>query len=201
MSSPPAAPQKEPSSEEIAKQLIQVGIQHYRSTEEGSYEKARLSFESARDVAKAGGCDLQEARALGNLANAYSSLDENIQASDLYRMSIFLFKKLGESAKEAIILKNAANVEKELKNWDEAIRLLRRRIAICEELGQEDNRQDSIRLIKVCQVSYEKEKQEAEKAALKQQIEKCRSNRDKNRDANELVIRNYWNLLKVEILL
>ena len=38
------------------------------------------------------------------------------------------------------MLKNAANVEKELKNWDEAIRLLRRRIAICEELGQEDNR-------------------------------------------------------------
>ena len=60
--------------------------------------------------------------------------------------------------------------EKELKNWDEAIRLLRRRVAICEDLGQEDNRQDSIRLIKVCQVSYEKEKQEAEKAALKQQM-------------------------------
>ena len=189
MSSPdtvPTVPQEELSSEEIAKQLIQEGIQHYRSTEEGSYEKARLSFESARDVAKAGGCELQEARALGNLANAYSSLDENIQASDLYRLSIFLFKKLGESAKEAIILKNAANVEKELKNWDEAIRLLRRRIAICEDLGQEDNRQDSIRLIKVCQLSYEKEKQEAEKAALKQQIEKCRSKRDHHRDALDL---------------
>ena len=38
----------------------------------------------------------------------------------------------------------------------------------------------------MCQVSYEKEKQEAEKAALKQQIEKCRSNRDKNRDALDL---------------
>ena len=48
----PAVPKEEPSSEEIAKQLIQEGIQHYRSTEEGSYEKARLSFESARDVAK-----------------------------------------------------------------------------------------------------------------------------------------------------
>ena len=52
--------------------------------------------------------------------------------------------------------------------------------------GKKTTAKIPIRLIKVCQVSYEKEKQEAEKAALKQQIEKCRSNRDKNRDALDL---------------
>ena len=112
-----------------------------------------MAFESARDVAKAGGCELQEARALGNLANAYSNLNENIQASDLYRLSIFLFKKLGESKKEAIILKNAANVEKELTNWDEAIRLHRRQL-LCEELGGDSGtmRQESIDFIKICKL-------------------------------------------------
>ena len=84
---------EELSSEEIAKQLISEGITHYRSDAEDSYEKARLAFESARDVAKAGGCELQEARALGNLANAYSNLNENIQASDLYRLSIVESRK------------------------------------------------------------------------------------------------------------
>ena len=166
---------EELSSEEIAKQLISEGITHYRSDAEDSYEKARLAFESARDVAKAGGCELQEARALGNLANAYSNLNENIQASDLYRLSIFLFKKLGESKKEAIILKNAANVEKELTNWDEAIRLHRRRIAICEELGSDSGtmRQESIDFIKMCQIAYENEKQKIEKTNLEIQIKKC----------------------------
>ncbi len=166
--------QKEVSSEEIAKQLIQEGIQHYHSEEEDSYEKARISFESARDVAKAGGCDLQEARALGNLANAYSNLNENIQASDLYRLSIFLFKKLGEIRKEAIILKNAANVERELQNWDEAIRLHRRRIAISEELADDtgDMRQESIEFIKVCQLEYKKETEKRETRKLLLQIEK-----------------------------
>jgi tetratricopeptide (TPR) repeat protein len=167
--------QKELSSEEIAQQLIQEGIQHYHSEEAGSYEKARISFESARDVAKAGGCDLQEARALGNLANAYSNLNENIQASDLYRLSIFLFKKLGENKKEAIILKNAANVERELKNWDEAIRLHRRRITICEKLVDDttgDMRQESVEFIKVCQLEYQKETEKIETKKLQLQIEK-----------------------------
>ena len=94
--------QSELSHKEIANKLIEEGVHHYRVGKD--YEKARLSFESARDIAKRANLQLEEARALGNLANAHSNLKENIAASDLYRMSLFLFRKIGETRKEIIIL-------------------------------------------------------------------------------------------------
>ena len=140
--------QSELSHKEIANKLIEEGVHHYRVGKD--YEKARLSFESARDIAKRANLQLEEARALGNLANAHSNLKENIAASDLYRMSLFLFRKIGETRKEIIILKNAANVECQLKHWDEAIKLHRRRMDLCAETNQEQARLESVEEIKKC---------------------------------------------------
>ena len=86
------SPKRELTHKEIANKLIEEGVYHYRAGKD--YEKARLSFESARDIAKRAKLELEEARALGNLANAHSNLKENIAASDLYRMSLFLFRTI-----------------------------------------------------------------------------------------------------------
>jgi|EP00945_MAST-04E_sp_MAST-4E-sp1_P008441 tetratricopeptide (TPR) repeat protein len=158
-------PKRELTHKEIANKLIEEGVHHYRAGKD--YEKARLSFESARDIAKRAKLELEEARALGNLANAHSNLKENIAASDLYRMSLFLFRKIGETKKEIIILKNAANVECLLKHWDEAIKLHRRRMELCSETKQEEGRLESVEEIKKCQGYIEKERMEAEVEKIK----------------------------------
>ena len=155
---------KDHTHQEIANKLIEEGVYHYREGKD--YEKARISFESAREIAKSAGLEMEEARALGNLANAHSNLNENISASDLYRMSLFLFRKLGASAKEIIILKNAANVECSLKHWDDAIKLHKRRAELCLESQQENERSESIAAISMLQAEIEKEVQAAERSRI-----------------------------------
>jgi predicted ATPase len=104
-----------------------------------------------------------QARALNNLANAYSDLGAWQQASEAYHKSLDVNQQIGNIQEQGFIANNLATIHLDRGEWDEAARLFKESNEIWKQLGAA--LPDAVTMSNLAQVYiYQRNLDEAEKA-------------------------------------
>ena len=107
-----------------------------------------------------------QARALNNLANAFSDLGEWLQASEAYHKSLAINQRIGNIQEQGFIANNLATIHLDRGEWDDAARLFKESNEIWKQLGAAFP--DAVTMSNLAQVYiYQHNWNEAEKALQK----------------------------------